>query len=63
MASDTPKPINTTSSIESSLALNQAEKSEENELKPAYWRRWYFWLAVFLVLQILFFSFFTYYFK
>jgi len=63
MAADTSKPINTTSSIESSLALNQAEKSEENEFKPAYWKRWYFWLAVFLVLQILFFSFFTYYFK
>ena len=63
MAADTPKQRTTGSLKVSSLPVNQAEQSAVNELKPAYWRRWYFWLAVFLVLQILFFSFFTYYFK
>ena len=63
MADQTPEPRTTASLTEQLMKNNQIESSEENELKPAYWRRWYFWLSVFLVVQILFFSLFTSYFK
>lgn len=63
MAEKTHGPRATTSLTEHLMKVNQVESPEENELKPAYWRRWYFWLSVFLVVQILFFSLFTSYFK
>ncbi len=63
MADKTPGHRITASLTEHLMKNNQTESSEESELKPAYWRRWYFWLCIFLVVQILFFSLFTSYFK